>query len=152
VRHVVKTKALLILSVFLCIAAAPPRIDEAKRELSRMQGTWTMEALEVNGEEVPAKKLMGTTLTIKGDKYVVKVKDNSYETTIKLDPSKDPKHIDTYFPNGTELPKLSKGVYELDGDTLKICRHQTPGEDRPAQIGSWANTNLFVVTWKRKKE
>ena len=146
-----KTKSLLILSVSLCIAAAPPRIDEAKRAVAHA-GHLDDGGLEVNGEEVPAKKLAGTTLTIKGDKYVVKVKDNSYETTIKLDPSKDPKHIDTYFPNGTELPKLSKGLYELDGDTLKICRHQTPGEDRPTQIGSWANTNLFVVTWKRKKE
>ena len=146
-----KARALVILSAGLLAAAAPPRIDEAKRELSRMQGTWTMEALEVNGEEVPAKKLMGTTLTIKGDKYVVKVKDNSYETTIKLDPSKDPKHIDTYFPNGTELPKLSKGVYELDGDTLKICRHQTPGEDRPRSFVTSAGTYVFVVTWKRKK-
>ena len=67
------------------------------------------------------------------------------------DPTKDPKAIDMLFPNGTELPKLSKGVYELDGDTLKICRHQTPGEDRPTQIGSWPNSNLFVVTWKREK-
>jgi len=25
------------------------------------------------------------------------------------------------------------------------------GEDRPRQIGSWPDTNLFVVTWKRKK-
>jgi uncharacterized protein (TIGR03067 family) len=108
--------------------------------------------LEVNGEEVPEKKLKGTTLVIKGDKYTVKVKDSKHEVTIKLDPTKEPRAIDMFFPDGPNLPKLSKGVYELDGDTLKICRHQTPGEDRPSQIGSWANTNLFVVTWKRKKE
>ena len=144
-------KTLLVVVACLCLAAAPPPLSESKRELLRLQGTWEMAALEVNGEEVPAKKLRGTTLTVRGDKYVVKVKDVAHETTIKLDPGKDPRAIDTYFPNGTELPKLSKGVYDLDGDTFRVCRHQTPGEDRPTQIGSWPNTNLFVVTWKRKK-
>ena len=145
-----KLKALLVLSVALCVAADKPKVD-AKKELANLQGTWVMAELEVNGVAVAAKKLEGTTLVIKGDKYTVKVKDTAHETTIEIDPTTDPKSIDTLFPNGAELPKLSKGVYELDGDTLKICRHQTPGEDRPTQIGSWPNTNLFVVTWKRKK-
>jgi uncharacterized protein (TIGR03067 family) len=147
----VKTTAPFVLAVVLGIAAAPPQLDESKKELARLQGTWEMAALEVNGEEVPQKKLKGTTLTIRGDRYIVKVKDTSHETTIKLDPTKDPKAIDMYFPDGVEVPKLSKGVYDLDGDTFRLCRHQMPGEERPTQIGSWANTNLFVVTWKRKK-
>jgi uncharacterized protein (TIGR03067 family) len=146
----VKARSLFILTIVLC-SAAPPPINESKKELARLQGTWEMVALEVNGEEVPQKKLAGTTLTIRGDKYLVKVKDTTHETTFEIDPKKNPKAIDMYFPNGTELPKLSKGVYDLDGDTFRVCRHQMPGEDRPTQIGSWANTNLFVVTWKRKK-
>ena len=145
-----KTKLLLALAVALCVAADKPKPD-AKKELEALQGTWVMAGLEVNGVEVPEKKLAGTTLVIKGDKYTVKVKDSAHETTIKVDPTTDPKSIDMLFPNGTELPKLGKGVYELDGDTLKICRHQATGEDRPTQIGSWPNTNLFVVTWKRQK-
>ena len=146
-----KARAFLVLAVALCVAADKPKVT-AKQELAKLQGTWVMAGLEVNGVEVPEKKLAGTTLLIKGDKYTTKVKDTSHETTIEIDPTKDPKAIDMLFPNGTELPKRSKGVYELDGDTLKICRHQMPGEDRPTQIGSWPNTNLFVVTWKRKKK
>jgi uncharacterized protein (TIGR03067 family) len=142
----------LIVAVLLAFGAAPPAVDPAKRELARLQGTWEMHALEVNGEEVPARKLKGTTLTIKGDKYVVKVKDAEHEVTIVLDPTKDPKAIDMYLPDGIEAPKLGKGVYDLDGDTFRVCRHQMPGEDRPTQIGSWPNTNLFVVTWKRKQQ
>jgi uncharacterized protein (TIGR03067 family) len=150
-RRIVEGKALLVLAVVLCAAAAPPQPDEAKKELARLQGTWEMAGLEVNGEEVPPKKLAGTTLVIRGDKYTVKVKSTTHATTFKLDPTKNPKAIDMYFPDGPNLPKLSKGVYDLEGDTFRLCRHQTPGEDRPRQIGSWPNTNLFVVTWKRKK-
>jgi uncharacterized protein (TIGR03067 family) len=146
----VKAKTRFVLVAVLCAAAAPPPVDEAKKELSRLQGTWEMAALEVNGVEVPAKKLKGTTLTIRGNKYIVKVKTTTHETTFQLDPRKDPKAIDMYFPDGPNLPKLSKGVYDLDGDTFRLCRHQMPGENRPRQIGSWADSGLFVVTWKRK--
>jgi uncharacterized protein (TIGR03067 family) len=144
-----KAKALLVLVVVLGVAADKPALD-AKKELEKLQGTWVMAELEVNGERVPDKKLEGTTLVIRGDKYIVKVKDTTHETTIKLDPSQKPRALDMYFPNGPEAPKLSKGIYELDGDTFKLCRHQMPGEDRPTQMGSWPNTNLFVVVWKRQ--
>ena len=142
---------LFILAIASCVAADKPKVD-AKKELARLEGIWTMVGLEVNGVAVPEKKLKGTTLVIRGDKYTVKVKDTSHETTFKIDPKTDPKSIDMYFPDGVEVPKLSKGVYELDGDTFKVCRHQMPGEARPTQIGSWPNTNLFVVTWKRQKK
>jgi uncharacterized protein (TIGR03067 family) len=147
-----RTRALLVWVAVLGIAAAPPRADEATWERWRLQGTWEMTGLEVNGEEVPAKKLAGTTLTIKGDKYITKVKDTAREVTFTLDPAKDPKAIDMFFPDGAELPKLSKGIYELDGDTLRICRHQMAGEDRPRSFVTMAGTNLFVVTWKRIKD
>jgi uncharacterized protein (TIGR03067 family) len=144
-----KVMTTLALVTALC-AADKPKAD-AKKELEKLQGTWVMVGLEVNGEAVPEKKIKGTTLVIKGDKYTVKVKDTKHETTFKIDPSKEPKAIDMYFPDGPNLPKLSEGVYELDGDTLKVCRNQTPGEARPTQVGSWPDTNLFVVTWQRKK-
>jgi uncharacterized protein (TIGR03067 family) len=144
-----KPTALLVLAAALCSAAEPTA--EAKKELERLQGTWVMAGLEVNGEAVPEAKLQGTTLVIRGDTYLVKVKDTTHEATIAVDPGKKPKAIDMFLPSGTDAPKLSPGVYELDGDTLRICRHQMPGEDRPTQLGSWPNTNLFVVTWKRQK-
>jgi uncharacterized protein (TIGR03067 family) len=144
------TAATSILAVVSLLSAAEPDAA-AKKELERLRGTWVMVGLEVNGENVPEARLQGTTLVIRGDKYTVQVKDTKHETTIEVDPGQKPKAIDMYFPDGTNAPKLSKGVYELEGDTLKICRHQMPGQDRPTQIGSWPDTNLFVVIWKRTK-
>jgi len=37
------------------------------------------------------------------------------------------------------------------GDTLKVCRGLRPEQERPTQFGTWPNTNLFLVTWKRQK-
>src|ERR1035441_1690916 len=77
----------------LCLALAQPSTEEkAKKDLQRMQGSWTMQALEINGKDVPIDKLQGTVLIIKGDAYGTKIKDKElFGFRIKLDPSKDPK-------------------------------------------------------------
>jgi len=146
-----RVRLLVALGAALLLATGGRSKDAAKEDQEKLQGTWVMAELEVNGQPVPAEKIQGTTLTVKGDKYIVKVKDKQHETTFKLDPSQKPKAIDMYFPDGPELPKLGKGLYEIDGDTFRVCRHQAAGQDRPTQFGSWPNTGLFVVVWKRQK-
>ena len=143
-------KRLLLLAVPVVLLLAAEPADEAKKELEKLQGEWVMAALEVDGKAVPEEKLQGTTLTIKGDKYTVSVKDSKHEVTIKLDPSQKLKHIDMLFPNGTDLPKVGKGIYKLDGDTFVLCRSQSTENDRPTEFGTWPNTGYFLVTWKRK--
>jgi uncharacterized protein (TIGR03067 family) len=137
--------ALLTLLVLLPVA------DEKKSDMDRLQGTWVMESLEVEGKLVPEERIKGTTLTIKDDRYITKVKEKSHEVMFKLDPKEKPKHIDMYFPDDPNVPKLAKGIYELDGDMLKICRAQAPGEDRPREFVTEGATGRFIVTWKRQK-
>jgi uncharacterized protein (TIGR03067 family) len=141
-------RLLLVLPAVLLLAAGPA--DEAKKDLEKLQGEWVMAALEVDGQPVPEEKLQGTTLTIKGDRYVVAVKDAKHEVTIKLDPAQKPKAIDMAFPDGANLPKIGKGIYKLEGDTFVLCRSQSTDGDRPTEFGTWPNTGYFLVTWKRK--
>jgi uncharacterized protein (TIGR03067 family) len=143
-------KQVLLIGWVLTIAAGEPaKADEAKKELDRLQGTWTMAALEVDGKPVPEEKLKSSTLTIKGDKYIIKVGDNTHETIIKLDPGKKPKEIDMTFTEGANKDKTLKGIYDLDGDTFRMCRGLTPDKDRPGDFGTWPDTGMFLVTWKR---
>jgi uncharacterized protein (TIGR03067 family) len=119
--------------------------------LAALQGAWTIAALEVNGVDVPAKKLEGTTLTIKGDQYVVTMKDRTFANAIKLDPSKDPKEIDMTPTDGDKKDLVHKGIYRIEKDTFKICRGLNPELARPNQFATWPNTDYFVITWKRVK-
>ena len=73
-----------------------------------------------------------------------------HEVTFKLDPTQKPKTIDMFFPDGTNLPKVAKGIYKLDGDTFVMVRAQAPERERPTEFGTWPNTGVFMVTWKRK--
>src|SRR5690349_18206386 len=98
-----KMKLLLIWG--LCLLLGADAKDDAKKDLARLQGTWVMAALEIDGKPVPAEKLRDTTLTVRGDKYIVRVKDKMYESNFTLDPGQSPKAIDLFFPDGTNAPK-----------------------------------------------
>ena len=134
----------------LLIAAKPA--DDAKKDLEKLQGEWFMAELEIDGKPVPDEKIEGTMLTIKGDKYIVSVKDKKHEVTITLDPSKDPKAIDMSFSDGTDAPKVGKGIYKIDGDTFVLVRAQATDSERPTSFGTWPNSGCFMVTWKRKAQ
>ena len=134
---------------FLVLVAAEPAAD-AKKELDKLQGEWEMSALEIDGKQVPEEKIKDTTLRIKGDRYIVSTNKSKYEVTIKVDPAQKPKHMEMEFPNGTCLPKVGKAIYKLDGDKLIIVRAQSTDGDRPREFGTWPDTGVFQVTWKRK--
>ncbi|MFL5339180.1 MAG: TIGR03067 domain-containing protein [Gemmataceae bacterium] len=138
----------LILLVVLLIAAEPA--EEAKKDLAKLQGQWEMAALEVDGQLVPAEKLQGTLLTVKGDQYTVAVKDTKHGVTITLDPGQNPKSIDMAFPDGPNAPKIGKGIYKIEEDKFVVCRAQSTDGERPTQFGTWPNTGVFQVTWQRK--
>jgi uncharacterized protein (TIGR03067 family) len=145
-----RVKLILLVASFFLLAAADRKEDAVKKELAKLQGTWTMAGLEVDGKPVPEDKLESSTLTIKGDKYCIKVGDDTYRCTIKIDPTKDPKQIDMTFLDGPNKDKTGKGIYVLEKDTFKICRALEPGKDRPQNVGTWPDTGVFMVIWKRK--
>lgn len=137
-------------SVLLCLPAAIVGADGPNKDLEKLQGKWIMTALDINGKTTPTDQFEGTTLTIKGDKYIVKVKDKSFEMRIQLDSTRTPKTIDMIFTEGPKQDQVHKGIYELEGDTFKICRGLNPEHERPIDFTTQPGTDLFVVTWKRQ--
>jgi uncharacterized protein (TIGR03067 family) len=142
-------RSIWCLPVIAALLAQPNAAEQAKKDLERLQGTWTMAALEVDGKDVGAVKVQDTKLTIKGDQYTVKAKNNVNGCAIRLDPSKQPHAIEMIFSEPGSADKVHKGIYVIEGDTLKICRGLNADQERPEQFATWPNTGYFVVTWKR---
>jgi uncharacterized protein (TIGR03067 family) len=143
----------LVVAVAVCLLAAEDSRDKAiKRDLERLQGTYKMAALEVDGKLVPEDKLKSSTLTIKGERYIIKVNDQTFETQMILDPTQKPKTIDMKFLDGANKDKAALGIYKIDGDKFIMCRALNPGQNRPQDFGTWPNTNTFLVTWKKQEK
>lgn len=116
------------LSLIALLGLISPLTADPKKELTdqeQFQGEWVMVGLEVREESVPAAKLAGTTLVIKKDKYTTVVKKKEYPVTFTLDPKQDPKHIDMMIPDDSGTPRLSKGIYKIEGDKLIVCPRPT---------------------------
>ena len=46
--------------------------------------------------------------------------------------------------------EIGKAIYKIDGDTLVVVRGLNVEQERPRDFGTWPDTNVFMVTWKRK--
>jgi uncharacterized protein (TIGR03067 family) len=129
---------------------AGDKADLAK-EVRKFQGTWTFESCETGGKELPVGEFKGLILTFEGDKHTVKKGDEVIQVgTQKLDPSKSPKTIDVTLAEGPNKGAVMLGIYEIDGDTLKVC-FDPQGKKRPAEFKSAPGSENFVNVHKRVK-
>src|SRR5262249_28701985 len=76
---------------------ADPKKDAVKRELEKLQGTWTVASREMKAQKTPAEDLKELQLIIKDDRWTMKHAAGSDKATIKIDPTKEPKTIDLNF-------------------------------------------------------
>jgi uncharacterized protein (TIGR03067 family) len=145
-----KTK-LLSLPAFFLLAALSFGQDNAKDELAKFQGNWAVESMTTDGEDVPADVVKAFKMTFKGDNYRVVIgAEMKTDGTIILDTSKKPKVIDIVPDNGPDRGKKQPGIYEIDGDKLKICAAQ-PGKERPATFETKGKVGYTLMILRREK-
>jgi uncharacterized protein (TIGR03067 family) len=122
-----------------------------EKELKKFQGTWTFESVETGGKEIQATEFKGMTVTFEGDKFTVKKGDEVIQAaTQKLDPSRSPKTLDVTVTEGLNKGAVMLGIYEISGDTLKVC-FDPEGKKRPTQFKTGPGSQTLVVH-KRVKQ
>src|SRR5438132_1521534 len=115
-------KAFAVVMTGLLLAAGAPGADKAREELVKFQGAWIMAAETAGGIAAPEKKLKGRKLVIKGNQYFSESPATGGEKgTFTLDPSKRPRTIDSTPSEGINRGRKRLAIYEIDGDTLKVC-------------------------------
>lgn len=123
------------------LASAPPKADTSK-DAQAIQGTWIIEAAERDGKA--DNDVKGGKLSLKDGNLVMTTKNDEQKAAYKLDPTKKPRTIDV-TPAGE--PTI-QGIYELDGDRLKICITKEKG--RPSEFNGKGDNMLLVL--KRQKK
>jgi uncharacterized protein (TIGR03067 family) len=80
-------------------------------------------------------------------------KDNTriQEAKYKANPSAKPRTIDVTHLTGRFEGQTFRGIYELEGDTLRICWSES-GQKRPMNFATKADTadTLLVLKWAKR--
>jgi uncharacterized protein (TIGR03067 family) len=138
----------LVLTLLLSFALAARSGDGKDRDA--MQGTWLPETAELAGKMFPDEIRKSMKLVIKDGKYTVNVGKAVDEGTVKLNATAKPKEMDVTGTDGPNKGKTFLAIYEQKGDTLRIC-YDLSGKNRPTEFKTKEDTQLFLVTYKRKK-
>ena len=122
-----------------------------KKELTLLQGEWSMVSGTANGESMPEEFRKQMKRVCKGDEITATMAGQIFlRAKITIDPTKTPKTIDYAMTDGLTKGKTQLGIYEIDGDTLKSC-FSAPGAERPTDFSSKAGDERTFSIWKRDK-
>ena len=103
-------------------SGGPGAVKDAPRtDQEAIQGTWEIVSSEENG--VPVAGAKGGRRTF--DAEEITFVEQGPKATYKLDPAKNPKEIlmciKVKVTDFGTVDTFAKGIYQLDGDALKIC-------------------------------
>jgi len=119
-------------------------------DLQKLQGTWQRVSIVLDGKEASEDEAKKQQLTIKEADYTLRIGEQSREGTLQLDSTKKPKEINIKSASGPNKGKILKGIYEIDGDTLKYCV-APPGKDRPTDFTSKPGSGHMLYINKKVK-
>jgi len=145
-------RGLYVLCTVAVLMIAADEKNDIKEELERFQGTWMLESLEIGGMKMDTKMFKDVRLILEGDKFTHKEGKEPAHGTFKVDVSKKPKTIDITFTDGPEKGNTILGIYELDGDSYKLCIDVAKKDVRPTKFESKKGTMLVLEVLKREKK
>jgi uncharacterized protein (TIGR03067 family) len=146
-----------LLTAVLVIAspAEDKKKNEEQKDEEKLQRNWVAVSYEHDGKAAPEEKVKTVKMVVKDDAMTFSMVGLGKQpaATFKLDPKKEPKAIDVTpgGGDGTGKKDVVLGIYELDGDKLKICLG-IPGKDRPTAFATKEGERQTFITCKREKK
>ena len=136
----------------------------ANKDLELLQGTWNIDTMEWGGKSLPKELMNGYKFVFAGNKLTwdgaigmqsnggkVTAIDGTFPCDFKIDPGKVPKQIDITL----RLKKGDRtvlGIYEIKGDTLKVCYFHSKTGKRPAEFSTKDDPNVAHIVLTRAKK
>ncbi len=118
-------------------------------DLDKLQGTWRIATLEMDGRTASAPEFDGATIAISGKTFTSIMTGSTYEGTIRVDETKSPKTFDLLFTTGPQKGTTNPGIYKLRGDAWTMCLAMR-GKTRPKTFATKPRTGLVLETLERE--
>jgi uncharacterized protein (TIGR03067 family) len=104
-----------------CLLAGAAQSQEAA-EWKKLEGTWKIVILDSDGERFEDGFSSFDCIVIEKRKLIAKGAERTQEWgTLTIDPSTSPKLMDLKEAAEAAKGNIAEGIYELDGDRLRIC-------------------------------
>lgn len=140
-----------VLIVSASVALAADAAAQDKKEPDKLKGSWTVMSYERDTKQLPADKAKEIKYDLADDKLTLKAGigfTGGKEHAVKLDATKKPKQIDITPADGRNKGKTFQGIYEIDGDKLKICV-SAPDKDRPKEFATKDGSYSILMNLQR---
>jgi RNA polymerase sigma factor (sigma-70 family) len=130
--------------------------DAKKTDKENIQGEWKVDSAKMNGQDAAGEegeRIKNATFEFTANKLLTKFKDETRESTYKLDPTAKPKTIDIEFILNDKVVETTRAIYKLEGDTLTIRGKPHGGADeRPTEFESKEGGGTMLIVLKRVKK
>jgi uncharacterized protein (TIGR03067 family) len=121
-----------------------------RNDLESIQGAWAVAELQMEGQTISGGMLANARVEITGNRFRSLGMGAVYEGTVTLDDSVNLHQLNMKFDAGPEKGNTNLGIYELSGDTWKICL-STRGEVRPAEFSAPVGSGFVFETLTRSE-
>ena len=117
------------------------------------EGNWIVTAVEVGGRVLSADDMPHLEIRITDGAYkLLNLDEDNKETggTFSLNSGTEPKQIDIKPKGGPDDGRTLPGIYEANGDTMKVCYNRA-GTKRPSEFSTTNDASAILITYKRKQ-
>jgi uncharacterized protein (TIGR03067 family) len=136
----------------LALATSAPAPKDAPKNESTIVGEWVVDSMTLGGL-AGLKSPAGVKYEFTGDGHWLIHRGGGearIEREYKLDSKTDPPSIDV--SEGIAKPRVTLGIYRLEGNTLTLCFAGTGEADRPKTFESPAGSRVLLLVLKKVKK
>jgi uncharacterized protein (TIGR03067 family) len=141
-------KLLPVVCVVLLLGA--DKADDGKK----LQGKWVVKSAERGGKgvDLAQDEHAPKSITFKGDKVTVELKNGEHKGTFKLGREDKLGTLDLIPDDANEKDHGVKALYTVDGDTLTLCFTEGKTSERPKEISAKEGSHCAVIVFTREKK
>jgi uncharacterized protein (TIGR03067 family) len=134
------------------------------KDLESLQGTWNIDTMEWGGKRLPKELMSGYKFVFAGNKLTwdaaigmqsrggkVSAIDGAFPCDFTIDQGKEPKQIDITL-HLKQGDRTVLGIYEIKGDTLRVCNFASNTGKRPAEFSTKDGQNIGYIVLTRAKK
>lgn len=118
-------------------------------DAEKLQGKWEVTGAEFNGNTITAGDLNDISLTIHGKTFESTHDAQTDRGAFTVNNARKPLEMDVRAETGNWAGRTVPAIYELAGDTLRIC-YAVEGTERPKVFTTEQDSGRLTVSYKRK--